>query len=58
MREPNFLISEARKAFNCLRQAFIKAPILRHFDPECHIWIETDKSSYIIEKVLSQLISN
>ena len=31
--KPIFLIPSAKKAFNHLRQAFTKAPILRHFDP-------------------------
>ena len=34
---------------------FIQAPILKHFDLERHIWIETDVSSYAIGRVLSQL---
>ncbi len=38
----SFLTSEARKAFNKLRQAFVKVQILNHFDPERHIRIETD----------------
>ena len=46
--EPTFLTPDAREAFNQLRQAFTKAPILRHFDPECHIRIETDASGYAI----------
>ena len=54
---PSFLIPEAKSAFNCLRLAFTKAPIPRHFDPECHIWIETDASGYAIGGVLSQLAS-
>ena len=58
MRESIFLTSGAREAFNQLRQAFIKAPILRHFDPECHIRIETDASGYAIGGVLSQLTSD
>ena len=33
----SFLNPEARSAFNRLRLAFTKAPILHHFDPECHI---------------------
>ena len=37
MGEPTFLTPGARKAFNLLKQAFTEAPILRHFDPECHI---------------------
>ena len=51
----NFLISGARLAFTELRQAFIKTPILQHFDPEHHIRIETDASGYAIGGVLSQL---
>ena len=53
--EPNFLTSDAKKAFNHLRLVFIKALILRHFDPESHIRIETDASGYAIGGVLSQL---
>ena len=53
--EPNFLTPDAKKAFNHLRLAFIEAPILRHFDPESHIRIETDASGYAIGGVLSQL---
>ena len=54
---PSFLTPEARSAFNRLRLAFTEAPILRHFDPECHIRIETDASGYAIGGVLSQLAS-
>ena len=50
---PKFFIPDARIAFNRLRLAFTEAPILRHFNPECHIWIETDASSYAIDGVLS-----
>ena len=53
--ESGFLTSGARKAFTELRQAFIKAPILHHFDPECHIRVETDASGYAIGGVFSQL---
>ena len=53
--EPNFLTPDAKKAFNHLRLAFIEAPILRHFDLESHIRIETDASGYAITRVLSQL---
>ena len=41
-----------------MRQAFLKAPILHHFDPERHIRIETDASGYAIGGVLSQLTSD
>ena len=53
-----FLTSEAKEAFNRLRQTFIEAPILRHFDLECHIRIETNASGYAIGRVLSQLTLN
>ena len=56
--EPNFLTPDAKKAFNHLRLAFIKAPILRHFDLESHIRIKTDASGYAIGGVLSQLNLN
>ena len=48
-----FLIPKARLAFTQLRQAFVKAPILHHFDLESHIRIETDASSYAIGGILS-----
>ena len=41
-----------------MRQAFFKALILHHFDPERHIRIETDVSGYAIGGVLSQLTSD
>ena len=50
---PSFLTPEARAAFNRIRLAFTKAPILWHFDPECHIWIETNASGYAIGGMLS-----
>ncbi len=51
----SFLTADARKAFTKLRQAFVEAPILNHFDPERHIRIETDTSGYAIDGILSQL---
>lgn len=50
-----FLTFEAKIAFAQLRQAFIKVLILQHFDPERHIWIETNASRYAIGGILSQL---
>ncbi len=50
-----FLTPEARLVFTQLSQACTKAPILHHFDPECHIRIETDAFSYVISGVLNQL---
>ena len=54
----NFLTPNAKKAFNQLQLAFIKAPILQYFDLESHIRIETDASGYAISRVLSQLNLN
>ena len=54
---PKFLTSNARTTFNGLRLAFTEASILWHFDPEYHIWIETDVLDYAIAGVLSQLTS-
>ena len=48
-----YLIPKAREAFTQLKQTFTKAPILRHFDPKCPIWIETNASGYAIGGVLS-----
>ena len=53
-----YLTSKARLAFNKLKKAFTKAPILQNFDPECHIQIETGASGYAIGRVLSQQILN
>ena len=55
--KPSFLTPDARRAFTQLRQVFTKASILQHFDPKCHIRIETDVSSYAIGGVLSQMTS-
>ena len=54
-KKPNFLTSNAKKAFNHLRLAFIKALILQHLDLESHIQIKIDASGYAIGGVLSQL---
>ena len=50
-----YLTLDNRQAFTQLRQTFTKAPILWHFDLECHIRIETNVSGYAIDEVLSQL---
>ena len=50
---PKFLTPDARTTFKRLRLAFTEAPILRYFDPECHIWIETYALGYAIGGVLS-----
>ena len=48
-----FLIFNAKKAFNHLKQAFIKASIVQHFNSKCHIWIEINVLGYAISKVLN-----
>ena len=44
--------------FTKLKQVFIKASILYHFNPKYYIWIETDVSGYAIGGVFSQLTSD
>ena len=39
-----YLTLNIRQTFTQLKQALTIAPILQHFDPECHIRIETDAS--------------
>ena len=51
----DFFTLGAKLAFTELKQAFLKAPILHHFDLEGHIRIETDVSGYAIDGVPSQL---
>ena len=53
--DTGYLTPKARLVFTKLRKAFNKAPIIQHFDSECHIRIETDASRYAIDGVLSQL---
>ena len=45
--------TEATKAFTELKEAFTSAPILRHFNPELEVIIETDASNFAIGCVLS-----
>lgn len=42
-------------AFNSLKDIFISAPILRHFDPNLPTVVETDASDFAIGAVLSQV---
>ena len=53
-----YLTPDAKKVFNQLRQAFTKAPILQHFNPDWYIWVETDASGHAIGGVLSQLTND
>ncbi len=52
----DFLTPKAKKAFTHQWKAFTEAPILRHFNPEYHIRIETDALGYTIGRILSQMI--
>ena len=54
----DFLTPRARLAFTKLRQAFVKASILYHFDPERYIRVEINISGYAISGVFSQLTSD
>ena len=54
----DFFTLRAKLAFTELRQVFLKALILHHFDPERHIWIEIDALGYAIGGVLSQMTSD
>ena len=47
------LTSNTKKIFNYLRLAFIKAPILQHFDLKSHNGIKTDVSGYAIGGMLN-----
>ena len=49
----DFLTPGAKLVFTELRQVFLKALTLHHFDPERHIRIETDASGYAISGVRS-----
>ena len=52
-----FVTANAKRAFMKLKQAFVGAPILNHFDLEHCIQIEIDALGYAIGGILSQLIS-
>ncbi len=54
----DFLTFRAKKVFIDIQKAFIKTPIFRHFDQECHIHIETDASEYVISEIFSQITSS
>ena len=43
-----YLEAEALRAFNTLNEAFVSAPIIRHFDPNRRLRVETDVSDKVI----------
>ena len=46
---------EAERAFTRLQNAFMGAPLLRHFDPNLPIRLETDASEFAVAGILTQL---
>ena len=40
--------------FNELKNKFCRAPILKHFDPDLEIILETDASDYVVSGILSE----
>ena len=53
-RRPFEFDARAQAAFNELKTAFTTAPILRHFDPDLPIRLETDSSGFALAGILSQ----
>jgi RNase H-like domain found in reverse transcriptase len=49
---------DAQHAFESLKSTFVLVPILRHFNPELRIILETDASDYAITAILSQVNEN
>jgi hypothetical protein len=47
--------SDAKKSFEKLRQVFLTASLLRHFDSNRKIKLETDASDFAISEIISQL---
>jgi hypothetical protein len=47
--------SDAKKSFEKLRQIFFTASLLRHFDSNRKIKLETDASNFAISEIISQL---
>jgi transposase InsO family protein len=43
-----------QEAFQTLKNAFLAAPLLQHFDPTLPVFVETDASGFAIAGVLSQ----
>jgi len=47
--------SEHQAAFDMLKLAFTRAPVLAHFDPANLIVVEKDASDYAIAAIISQI---
>ncbi len=54
----DILYPGARQTFTKLRQAFVEALILNHFNLKHHIHIEIDILGYVISRNLRQLTSD
>lgn len=54
----NFLIPEARESFKAIKNSFLKAPILQHYDYSRPARMETDVSGGAIDGILTQQHSN
>lgn len=52
---PFLWTDQCQKAFDELKQRFVSAPILRHFDPKANTILETDASDYAVGTILSQI---
>ena len=52
------LDEKAIQSFQQLKESFLRAPILAHFDPKRPTKVETDASSYAISGIISQLMPN
>ena len=48
------MTDEVKKAFEDLKEAFTKAPVTQHHDPDKPLRLETDSSGYAIAGILSQ----
>jgi len=47
-------LEACEKAFQQLKTAFTSAPVLKHFDPDQEVVVETDASDYVSAGILSQ----
>lgn len=53
-KSDRFSTAKAAEAFDTLKQSFVTAAVLRHFDVERPIRVETDASGHAIGGILSQ----
>lgn len=54
-KEPFVWTAEAAEAFRNLKAAFTTASILKHFDVDLRILVETNASGFAVAGILSQL---